>query len=74
MDTEKKTDRRVRRTKLLLTNALVSLLETKTLKDISVKELCDKADINRGTFYLHYKDIYDMMNQIETDILNQLVV
>lgn len=66
-----KTDRRVRRTKALLMDALFSLLETKNYKDITVKELCDAADISRGTFYLHYKDIYDMVEQIERDILSQ---
>lgn len=72
-DTSKpnKTDRRVRRTKSLLINALLSLLEIKNYKDITVKELCDVADINRGTFYLHYRDIYDMLEQIEQDILAQ---
>lgn len=68
---ESKTDRRVRRTKALLMDALFSLLEVKNYKDITVKELCDAADINRGTFYLHYKDIYDMVEQIEQDILCQ---
>lgn len=66
-----KPDRRVRRTKELLSRALFSLLETKNYQDISVKELCDAADVNRGTFYLHYKDIYDMVDQIEQDILAQ---
>ena len=51
-----KTDRRVRRTKALLLQGLMQLMETKDVKDISVKELSDQADINRGTFYLHYSD------------------
>ena len=68
---KQKPDRRVRRTKELLSRALFSLLETKNYQYISVKELCDAADVNRGTFYLHYKDIYDMVDQIEQDILAQ---
>lgn len=72
MTAERKSDRRVRRTKTLLINALISLLEIKSFKDITVKDLCDAADINRGTFYLHYKDIYDLIGQIEQDIMNQL--
>lgn len=68
---KQKPDRRVRRTKELLSRALFSLLETKNYQDISVKELCEAADINRGTFYLHYKDIYDMVEQIERNILSQ---
>lgn len=65
-----KMDRRIRRTRTLLANALTELIAEKNIKDITVKELCDAADINRGTFYLHYKDIYDMAAQIEQDILD----
>ncbi len=66
-------DRRTRRTKKLLTDAFITLLSTKKLNEITVKELCDKADINRGTFYLHYQDIYDLKQQIETDLYEELV-
>ena len=62
-------DRRTRRTKKLLTEAFIELLSVKKLNEITVKELCDKADVNRGTFYLHYQDIYDLKRQIETDLL-----
>lgn len=65
---DSQTDRRVRRTKALLLKGLISLMETKDIKDISVKELADLADINRSTFYLHYNDIYDMLNQIENEL------
>ena len=63
-----KTDRRVRRTKSLLLHGLIQLVAEKDIKDISVKELSDLADINRGTFYLHYNDIYDMLAQIEDEL------
>ena len=58
---EKKTDRRVLRTRKMLLEGLTDLLKEKDIKDISVKELADYADINRCTFYLHYKDVYDML-------------
>jgi AcrR family transcriptional regulator len=61
----KKEDRRVRRTKKLLTQALTELMQQKQVKEITVKELTDLADMNRGTFYLYYKDIYDMLESIE---------
>lgn len=61
-------DRRVRRTKALLLKGLMQLMETKDIKDISVKELSDLIDINRSTFYLHYNDIYDMLNQLENEL------
>lgn len=69
---ERKNDRRIKRTKALLTHSLSSLMETKNIKDITVKELCEYADINRGTFYLHYKDIYDMLETIENELMEQL--
>lgn len=65
---QEKTDRRVRRTRALLQQGLVRLMEEKSIQDISVKELADLADVNRGTFYLHYTDIYDMLHQIEREL------
>lgn len=65
-------DRRTRRTKTLLKNAYIQLLKEKKFTEISVKELCELADINRGTFYLHYNDIYDLKTQLEDDIMHQL--
>ena len=61
----KKTDRRIRKTKAQLRQGLAELLQEKSLKEITVTELTDKVDINRSTFYLHYSDIYDMMEKIE---------
>ena len=68
---ETKTDRRIKRTRYLLVHALTSLMLKKSIKDITVKELCESVDINRGTFYLHYKDIYDMLEQTEQGLLEQ---
>lgn len=62
------TDRRVRRTKKQLRQCLTKLLEEKSAKDITVRELSDLADINRGTFYLHYKDVFDMIEKIEQEM------
>ncbi len=63
-----KMDRRVRRTRNLLLQGLIRLMNEKDIKDISVRELSDLADINRGTFYLHYTDIYDMVGKIEDEL------
>ncbi|MCR4620565.1 MAG: TetR/AcrR family transcriptional regulator [Clostridiales bacterium] len=65
-------DRRVRRTKKLLAQALTSLMGQKQLKDITVKELTEKADMNRGTFYLYYRDIFQMLESIEDELLSSL--
>lgn len=69
--TQEKMDRRVRRTKALLLQGLIQLMEEKDIKDISVKELSDLADINRGTFYLHYSDVYDMLGKIEEELFRE---
>ena len=50
---QKKEDRRVRRTRKILTQALTELLQKKQVNEITVKELTDLADMNRGTFYLY---------------------
>ena len=60
-------DRRVRKTKRSLKKCLIHLMREKKLQDITVREIAEMADINRGTFYLHYKDVYDLLEQIETD-------
>ena len=65
-------DRRVRRTRKRLQAALAALLQEKDLKDITVRELTELADVNRGTFYTHYKDLYDMREQMERELFQQL--
>ena len=67
-----KTDRRVKYTKLALRQSLMELLEKKNINKITVKEICERADINRGTFYSHYKDAYDLMNQIEDELRTEV--
>lgn len=61
-------DRRVKRTKRILRECLYKLLETKSLDEITVKELTAAADVNRSTFYFYYKDINDMMIQLQDEI------
>ena len=71
-DTEmKKEDGRVRITRQMIRTALLNLLREKPLQHITVRELCEKASINRGTFYAHYDDIYDLMEQIEQSMFNE---
>lgn len=68
---EKRADRRVLRTKKLLRQGLTQLMEQKSIKKITVRELSALADINRGTFYLHYRDIYDLVEHIENELLEE---
>ena len=71
--TGRREDRRVRRTKHLLEEGLIRLLREKPLKSITVKELTDSIDINRGTFYLYYRDIYDMAEKLENEYFGQFL-
>lgn len=66
-------DRRIRKTKQLLRRSFAVLLAEKPLEDITVKELTERADINRGTFYCHYRDIYDLKDQIERELYEEFV-
>ena len=50
-------------TALAMDNALIALLEVKDLEYITVKEICEKAGVNRSTFYLHYETITDLVNE-----------
>ena len=64
-------DIRVRRTKKLLRKGVAELGEAKSVNKITVKELTDLVEINRGTFYLHYKDVYDLVDSIEDELCNE---
>lgn len=66
-----KEDRRIRRTKRLLRQALAELMNEKEFKDITVKEITDRADLNRGTFYFHYTDTYDLRTKIEDELIDE---
>lgn len=67
-----KTDHRSRVTKILIRKAFMELFLQKPVQSISVKELCEKAHINRGTFYSHYTDIYDLLNKIEEELFDEI--
>ncbi len=69
---EQKNDRRSRYTKRFLKESLIELMEEKPINKISVSELCDKADINRSTFYNHYSDQYDLLQQMEEEIIDDV--
>ncbi len=66
----KNVDRRVRRTKKLLLQGLTMLLKEKKVNKITVKELTELVDVNRATFYLYYKDIFDMVDKVQDEIFD----
>lgn len=67
-----KDDRRVKYTKMVLRESFIKLLEKKDISQISIKEICVDADINRATFYAHYNDQYDLLRKIEDELLSNL--
>lgn len=65
-------DRRCRKTKSAIKNALLHLLEEKNIDEISIKELAATADINRKTFYNHYTDLNDVFHELENEYVNRI--
>lgn len=64
-------DARVRVTKSMFHSALLSLLRETPIGKVSVKALCEKACLNRGTFYLHYSQPSDVLKEIENDFIEE---
>ena len=65
-------DRRKRKTRKAIFDACVALMEEKEFQNITVNEIVERADINRGTFYLHFVDKYDMMNSFENEMIGKI--
>ena len=65
-------DRRAIRTKKMIRRALSQLIEEKGFSDITITDITTRADINRGTFYLHYTDKYDLLEKIENELIQEL--
>ncbi|MBS5724173.1 MAG: TetR/AcrR family transcriptional regulator [Clostridiales bacterium] len=65
-------DRRVRKTKIAIKDALVELMQKQHISGISIRAICETADINRSTFYAHYRDQYDLLAQIEEELMGKL--
>ena len=70
---EKKQDRRVRKSKDSLKNSLIELMQSKSVNNITVKELVIKADLNRSTFYNYYCDIPDMLKKLEEELYTEFL-
>ena len=67
-------DRRTKYTKMVLQNSLFELLKQKSIDKITVTDICHLADINRGTFYYYYTDVFDLLNQIENELYENFLV
>ena len=66
-------DIRVKKTRRSIITAFMELRAHKPLEKITVKELCEKAEINKSTFYTHFTDIYHLSDQLEQELIQQVV-
>ena len=65
-------DRRTAYTRMIIKQSFLTLLDAHKLEEITVKELCLEANINRATFYRNFKDIYDLFEEIENDLTQEI--
>src|SRR5699024_1522623 len=65
-------DRRVRKSKAAIKKAFIQLLEDSQIERITIRQISDKADINRGTFYLNYDDKYALLEEMEDEQIADL--
>lgn len=65
-------DRRKRKSRKAIFDACVGLSKEKEFQNITVNEIVARADLNRGTFYLHFEDKYDMMNSFENEMIKKI--
>lgn len=70
---EIKESRRVKMTKMLLKESLIELMKEKSIHSISIKDVCDGADINRSTFYRHYNTQYELYDDIIQDLMDDML-
>ena len=66
-----KNNRRTLITKRILKESLLELMHTKPISKITIKEICDLSDMSRSTFYLHYQDQFELLEDIEKEVLKQ---
>lgn len=65
-------DMRVVKTRRAIRNALIELAEEKDVEKITVKELCERAEISKPAFYSHYGNIYDVVDEIENEVVQKV--
>ncbi|WP_445491839.1 TetR/AcrR family transcriptional regulator [Niallia sp. 03133] len=72
METAAKTDRRIARTREAINKAFLELFSEKEFEKITINDIAERANINRGTVYLHYTDKYDLFDKCIDDQLNKM--
>lgn len=67
-----KVDRRILKTQEALKKAVIELMSEKSFDDITIQDLSDRANVSRGTIYLHYKDKYDLLDKLIESHIDEL--
>ncbi|GAA0136185.1 TetR/AcrR family transcriptional regulator [Paenibacillus sp. YSY-4.3] len=67
-----KVDRRIQKTQAALKNAILELMAQKNLDNITIQDLSDRANVSRGTIYLHYTDKFDLLDKLIESHINEL--
>lgn len=67
-----KSDRRVRYTRMVLREALLEILQERPIERVTVKEICDRADVNRSTFYVHYGSPQELLDSIYREMYEEI--
>ena len=67
-------DRRITRSKRALRGALIALIEERGLDAITVNDLCERADLNRGTFYNHFHEKENLLTALENEVLAEVAL
>lgn len=65
-------DLRMKKTLAAIRNAFIELRSHKPLEKITIKELTEKAEISKATFYLHYQDVYDLSSSIQEEVIDEV--
>lgn len=68
-----KNNQRFRETEVRMESAMLELMKQTKFEEITVKKICEKAQVNRSTFYAHFMDIYDMLDKMETFLSCELL-
>lgn len=66
-----KQDRRVKRTKMMMRDALMELMDEKPFSEITAKDVTARADLNRATFYLHYANVFALLDEMENEVVEK---
>ncbi len=69
-----KSEAKFHNTAVKMDDALVALLEQKEFKDISIMDVCEKAGVNRSTFYAHYDNLYDLLKETQERAVSDFLV